>query len=162
MRAKIMILLLLPILAFLNYGIYEKEQIKKHGETLLLELAPADPRSLIQGDYVHLRYAIELSALANESTPPQKRGYMVIRPNEDNVAQFVRFYKGEDLSKGEKLLFFHYKYNQVLIEPDSFLFQEGHAKHYENAKYGVFKFNDSGKHLLVNLADENREIISPS
>jgi uncharacterized membrane-anchored protein len=159
MRTKIMIALAVLVLAALNYGIYEKEQIKKNGETLLLELAPVDPRSLMQGDYMRLRYAIGRKVPVKELASHQKRGYMVIRQDENNVAQFARFHKGEDLTEGEKLLHFHKKYRSVRIVPDSFFFQEGHAKYYQNAKYGVFKFDDSGNRLLVGLADENRQTI---
>lgn len=158
-RTKIMILLAVLVLAALNYGIYDKEQTIEHGETLLLELAPVDPRSLMQGDYMRLRYAIERAAPVKELNANEKRGYMVIRADENNVAQFVRFYKNEHLAKNEKLLHFHKEYNAVRIVPDSFFFQEGHAKLYENAKYGVFKFDGKGKHLLVGLADENRKKI---
>lgn len=160
MHTKIMIALSVFVLAALNYGIYEKEQIKENGDTLLLKLAPRDPRSLMQGDYMELRYAIERKAPFKELASHQKRGYMVIRSDENNVAQFARFHKGEDLREGEKLLHFHKtKYRRVRIVPDSFFFQEGYAKYYQNAKYGVFKFDDSGNHLLVGLADENRQTI---
>lgn len=160
MRTKIMIVLSMFVLAILNYGIYEKTQIKEHGEILLLELMPVDPRSLMQGEYMQLRYAIEKNVPTIELDFYQKGGYIVIRANEDNVAQFIRFYKEEDLAAGEKLLHFHKKYSRIHIVPDSFFFQEGHAKHYENAKYGMFKFNDSGKYLLVGLADKNRKEIT--
>ena len=86
---------------------------------------------------------------------------MVIRPDKHNVARFVRFHKEEDLAAGEKLLHFHKHYNRVRIVPDSFFFQEDHAKYFKQAQYGVFKFNDSDKHLLIGLADENRNIIAP-
>src|SRR5687767_13501968 len=103
-----MIALSVLVLAALNYGIYEKERIKEHGEVLLLELAPVDPRSLMQGDYMRLRYAIE------RDVPTQalkQRGYMVIRPDENNVARFVRFDAEDgDLAPGEKRLHFHNRY----------------------------------------------------
>jgi uncharacterized membrane-anchored protein len=159
MRTKIMIALSVLVLAVLNYSIYENEQIIAHGETLLLELVPRDPRSLMQGDYMQLWYALSRHLPVKELAYHQKRGYMVIRPDENNVAQFARFHKGEDLREGEKLLHFHNNHSSVRIVPDSFFFQEGHAKYYQNAKYGVFKFDDSGNHLLVGLADENRQII---
>ena len=162
MRTKIMIVLLALVLAALNYNIYEKEQIKKHGETLLLELTSTDPRSLIQGDYMHLRYTIEHNVSSKKLASHQKRGYIVVRPDKNNVAQFVRFHEEEDLALGEKLLCFHEKYHGVRIVPDSFFLQEGYAKYYENAKYGVFKFNDPDQYLLVGLADANRKIISIS
>ena len=84
---------------------------------------------------------------------------MVIRPDENNAAQFVRFHREESLAEGEKLLRFHKKGRSIHIVPDSFFFQEGHAQYYENARYGVFKFDDSGKHLLIGLAGEDRKII---
>ena len=156
-----MIALSMFVLAVLNYSIYEKEQTKKHGETLFLELAPRDPRSIMQGDYMRLRYAIERDALARKLAPHQKRGYMVIHSAEDGVAQFSRFYNDEDLATGEKLLHFHKQGNAIRIVPDSFFFQEGHAKLYESARYGVFKFDDSSSHLLVGLANEKRQLITP-
>ncbi len=145
----------------LNYGIYQKEQILAHGETLLIELAPVDPRSLLQGDYMALDYAIARKASSLPLTSSQQRGYIVIKSDNNKVAQFVRFYNGEPLTDNEKLLRFHRRYNQINIVPDSFLFQEGHAKYYENAKYGVFKFTDKSR-LLVGLADDDRKIITPS
>ncbi len=160
MRIKIMIILGFVILVLLNYSIYEKEQIKNYGQTLMLELAPVDPRSLMQGDYMLLRYAIESGIPSEKMIAAKKRGYMVILPDENNVAKFVRFYDDtEKLNTGEMLLRFHKRYNNIEIEPRSFLFQEGHAKYYEGARYGIFKFDDSGSHLLVGLADDSGQPI---
>ena len=161
MRTKIVIASLLIILAILNYSIYEKERIKQHGEILLLELAPADPRSLMQGDYMRLRYVIEEEAPARKTNTYHGRGYMVIRPDEERVAQFVRFHNDINLTSDERLLHFHNHYRRVRVVPNSFFFQEGHAKYYEDARYGVFKFNNSSDYLLVGLADENKNIIYP-
>lgn len=156
MRKIIMVVLSVLILGFLNYSIYEKEQIKKYGEIVFLKLAPVDPRSLMQGDYMQLRYDIE----RNISKDPIK-GYIVVRPDKNSVAQFIRFHKKEELSEDEKLLYFHPRYKSIRIVPDTFLFQEGHAKYYEEAKYGIFKFYKSGKYILAGLADKNRKLISP-
>lgn len=160
MRSNIMVGLAVLIFGALNYSIYEKQEIIRNGEVVLLELAPVDPRSLMQGDYMSLRYAIERSeAVDAQKTGQKKRGYMVIKADGDNVAQFLRFHAGEELEAGERLLRFHKEYNRVTIVPDSFLFQEGHARHYEAAKYGVFKFDESDKRLLVGLATEDRKTI---
>ena len=106
MWIKIMIALSVVVLAVLNYGIYEKERIKGSGETLLLELRPNDPRSLMQGDYMGLRYAIESDAPAKELATHRRRGYMVIRPDENNVAQFVRFHREESLARRREITAF--------------------------------------------------------
>ncbi len=158
MRSHIMIILSVFVLSALNYGVYEKQKIKDHGEAVLLELAPVDPRSLMQGDYMRLRYAIERASPVAELQSHQERGYMVIQPDENNVAQFVRFHGDVQLKGGEKLLHFNRKRGLQII-PDSFMFQEGHAKYYEDAKYGVFKFDGKGNHLLVGLANEDRKTI---
>ena len=163
MRKIILILSSVFVLAVLNFAIYEKEEVIENGESVLLKLAPVDPRSLMQGDYMRLRYAIEREASKDGSISEQKRrGYLVILPDENSVAHFIKFYNEEKLAKGEKLLRYRKPHDSSLqIVPDSFLFQEGHAKFYEKAEYGEFKFNDSGKHILVGLVDEKYQGIVP-
>ena len=46
------------ILCIINVLVYQKEQHLSNGEVVLLELAPVDPRSLMQGDYMRLRFAL--------------------------------------------------------------------------------------------------------
>ena len=49
---------LVIILGLVNWQIYQKEQHLAHGTKVYLELAPVDPRSLMQGDYMALRFKI--------------------------------------------------------------------------------------------------------
>ena len=161
MRRKIMLVLSVVVLAILNYSIYAKQQLLEHGEVLLLELAPADPRSLMQGDYMRLRYGIALEAAAQAAELPDKPGHMVIKQDANNVGQFVRFYDAGDLAAGEKLLRFRKQGSFISIAPDSFFFQEGHAEHYQDAEYGVFKFASPSDYLLVGLANANGVFIAP-
>ncbi len=58
MRKWLILLCALLILAVVNFSIWQNEQLIKDGETVLLELAPVDPRSLMQGDYMALRFAM--------------------------------------------------------------------------------------------------------
>ncbi|MDE1461800.1 GDYXXLXY domain-containing protein [Spartinivicinus poritis] len=162
MPKKLLVIFSLLVLSILNYAIYQKEQIIAHGEILLLELAPVDPRSLLQGDYMALDYAIARKISADALAAHQQRGYMVIKGDNNNVAQFVRFYEGQSLATGEKLLRFHRNHNRVRIVPHSFFFQEGHAKYFEDAKYGVYRFDNSGNRVLVGLASEDRQMIEPA
>ena len=143
--------------AAFNYGVFQKEEIKANGELVLLELAPVDPRSLMQGDYMRLRYAIERSQQAKE-----KRGDMVVALDQNKVGTFKRFYEGGELAADEKLLHYQNQYGQLRIVPDSFMFQEGHAKFYDHAKYGVFKFDAKGSHILIGLADDKMQLIQPN
>ncbi|MCI0507948.1 MAG: GDYXXLXY domain-containing protein, partial [Gammaproteobacteria bacterium] len=44
------------VLLLANYFIISKEQVLANGKVMLLDLAPRDPRSILQGDYMVLRY----------------------------------------------------------------------------------------------------------
>jgi uncharacterized membrane-anchored protein len=120
---------------------------------------PLDPRSLIQGDYMRLSYSIERN---QQYQTKDKSGYMVIVLDQNKVATFKRFYDGNKLASDEKLLHYHNQFGRIRIVPDSFMFQEGHAKDYEQAKYGVFKFDTKGNHILVGLANEKLQLIQPN
>ncbi len=48
---------LLLALVVANHGIVQRERILSDGRVLLLELQPVDPRSIMQGDYMALRFA---------------------------------------------------------------------------------------------------------
>ncbi|UUZ46717.1 GDYXXLXY domain-containing protein [Massilia sp. B-10] len=46
----------LAVLAVANTGIWQKEKLIAEGLLIFVELAPVDPRSLMQGDYMQLRF----------------------------------------------------------------------------------------------------------
>lgn len=152
--------LCLTVFALLNYGIYQKEQIKAHGETVYLELAPVDPRSLIQGDYMSLGYAVERAISYEVASQHDRNGYLVIAPDDRKVASFVRFYAGEALQPNERLLHYHTHWGRVRVNANSFMFQEGQAEAYQKAKYGQFKFSGATDLLLVDLMDEQFHSLS--
>ena len=51
----IILINLILLLVYFNGSILSKEDLLKNGKLILLELAPVDPRSLMQGDYMSLR-----------------------------------------------------------------------------------------------------------
>ncbi|MCL1480922.1 MAG: GDYXXLXY domain-containing protein [Marinobacter sp.] len=57
-RRIIGLLALLVALAMVNLSVFQKEQQLAHGKVVYLDLAPVDPRSLMQGDYMALSFAI--------------------------------------------------------------------------------------------------------
>lgn len=144
--------------------VMEKEQLIANGRTVLLELAPADPRSLMQGDYMRLRYkeARDMLPRGDQGFPLPRRGYAVMAVDGDNVARYRRIYNGvEKLQYGEFLLRFHARYGGGEFVPDSFFFQEGMARDFQPARYGIFKVGDDGKSVLTGLAGEDRVKIEP-
>ncbi len=151
MRKVIFLGSVIFVFLLLNFFIWRNERILLAGETVYLELAPVDPRSLMQGDYMLLRYKIQNDASMNVIN---KRGYLVLDLDDRNVAQYARVFRGEVLKPKERLIRYHQQTGRVVIAPDSFMFQEGHAEYYERAKYGIFKYKGSDQYLLTGLADE--------
>ncbi len=135
--------------------IIQKERVLASGQTVLLELAPRDPRSLMQGDYMVLDYAIsreQASAAAG-----QRDGHLVLRLDEQGVGHFVRFHSPDvPLGPGEFKLQYRYRQHRLRLGAESFFFQEGHASRYEQARYGELRVAGSGSSVLVGLRDEQR------
>lgn len=152
----------LVVLCAFNWAILDKENLRRNGETVLLELAPVDPRSLMQGDYMTLNYKITAGIGSVAHTSDRlKRGYMVITKDQDGVGKFVRFDEGKPIGEHEKLLRYHIDGGRFRLVPDSFMFQEGLRSIYQPAKYGVFKFDGSGNRVLIGLAGPDRKLIEP-
>jgi len=155
LRLKIILLSAILVFGFLNYAIYSKEQLKQHGKIMLLKLVPVDPRSLMQGDYMALRYAIE---------PVISKQYgAIIRVDAKGIGQFIALYTGQELSKNEMVMPYSIPNNTVHIVPNEFNFlPKEHLEYYEKAEYAMFKYNNLGHQLLIGLADKSgAEIVPP-
>ncbi|HRW10512.1 MAG TPA: GDYXXLXY domain-containing protein [Caldilineaceae bacterium] len=157
-RNAILWLVTLVVLGFVGYGIYGKETLIRYGEPVLLKLAPVDPRSLIQGDYMDLRYAIAAD-LEQEELP--WRGKLVIRLDDQHVAHFVRVDDGTPLAPGERLLNY-YRHEWTLdLGASSYFFQEGTADRYAAAEYGELRVDAGGNSILIGLRDEELQPLGP-
>lgn len=147
----------LLVLGLLNGLILQKERLLRRGTSMFLPLAPEDPRSLIQGDYMQLRYDLADSVLAREDGTPTT-GRLVVRVGPDGVAVFGRMHHGEPLAAGERLLrFWRSRDGLVRFGADSFFFQEGDASRFATARYGELKVTPAGESVLVGLCDARRE-----
>ncbi len=149
---------LVLLLAYFIYAVAKKEQLLQEGHLVLLELAPVDPRSLMQGDYMTLRYRISDRSSEEEIS---KRGYCVVLLDSNRVASKVRFQEGPTpLREGEMLIEYTAADRwDISIGAESFFFQEGEASKYDEAKYGALKIDDAGNSILVGLYDEHLQEI---
>jgi len=138
-------------LAAVPFLIINKESTLAEGRTMLLRLAPRDPRSLMQGDYMVLRYAM---ANAVPSKELESKGCLVVALNTNNVATFKRVHKGEKLQDGEHLLAYRNR-GGLRLGAESFMFQEGDAEIYARAWYGELKVDKEGSSVLVGLCGED-------
>ena len=148
---------LLALLLYLGWYVNQKETILSEGQLVLLELAPVDPRSLMQGDYMVLNYAIS-RGLPSDSI--QKRGYVVVTLDENGVAVRQRLQAGTSpLAAGELLLNYTGDRWQINVGAESYFFEEGSAETFEVAKYGGLRIDNKGNSLLVGLYDEERRLL---
>ena len=145
---------------YFNFAIFEKEHVLKNGQLVLLELAPVDPRSLMQGDYMTLSYAISRN-LPEEDKELPLRGYCVVTLDKAGVATKKRLQAhATPLDEGEVLIKYFNKTSWRLnIGAESYFFQEGEGDKFEAAKYGGLRIDKSGTSVLVGLYDEDKKLI---
>lgn len=146
----------LAILAGINATVWRYEHAMSSGEVVLLRLAPVDPRSLMQGDYMRLNYEIARELTSRDARATQDKGSdtLVIRLDAHQVATLVVDGKPDRLASDERLLQVHQSERQWQIGPDAYFFEEGSGEQYETARYGEFRLQADGKTLLVGLRDE--------
>ncbi|MEM5504700.1 GDYXXLXY domain-containing protein [Shewanella frigidimarina] len=157
-RSLWVVIAALLILTGINYKIYQQEQLLAHGEIILFELAPVDPRSLMQGDYMALNYdiAIEVSQSVDElsNTSNNHDGFFIVTLDQHRVAQFDSIYNGATLTPAQRLIQYRVRDGRVKLASNAFFFQEGRAEEFEQSKYGECRVNPAGQLLLSNMIDK--------
>ncbi|MDX1655338.1 MAG: GDYXXLXY domain-containing protein [Candidatus Competibacteraceae bacterium] len=152
-RTLLLAINLMLVLGVVNQLILTAERTLNQGKPLLLELAPLDPRSLIQGDYMVLDYALAREAVEQIGADVAD-GQLVVRPDQNQVARLVRVHRADEpLAVRERLLAFRKRGSRLRVGPDAFFFQEGAAQIYQAARYGEFRVTVEGRALLVGLRD---------
>lgn len=161
MRNTIFWVSTLLVLVVPSWMVFQKESHLQKSKSVFLRLAPVDPRSLMQGDYMILRYRISRPVPYVGALSP--RGKIVLFVDSRGVGSFRRFAKAsESLGKGEILLKYKKRKWDLWYGAESFFFQEGHAKYYTKAVYGELKISASGDSVLVGLRDrELRKLSAP-
>ena len=140
----------LAVLALVNYSIYRKEQLLANGRVVLLELIPVDPRSLMQGDYMALRFRLQ-----NDVPRNLRDGRLVVAIDNRGVGTFRRLDNGTPLAPDEVKIYYRVRADQVKIGTNAFFFQEGDERFYRGARYGEARVDADGQLLLTGLRDQN-------
>lgn len=149
MRKYIAVLAGFVVLAVVNFSIVQREQLLSDGQMVLLELAPLDPRSLMQGDYMALRFKVADQAFSPADRTRRLDGHIVVRLDQQGVGHFKRFADGRPVAADEALLRYRIRNDQPKFATNAFFFQEGHAKAYEAARYGEFRVAKNGDMILT-------------
>lgn len=159
---SIALLGLLLVIAVMTVNVAKYETHLATGETVLLALAPVDPRGFIQGDYMALRYALEdevFAALNKDpgSYPINSEGYIIVAVDDNSIGQFVALAddKPDTLAINQMALYYRIRNGSMKLATNAFFFQEGQAEAFEAAEYGRFRVNDKGEPLLTAMVDGN-------
>jgi uncharacterized membrane-anchored protein len=140
------------VLGAVNYSILGKERIKSGGELVFIELGPRDPRSLMQGDYMALRFPLAQRIAASWADPPREGEVRTasITLNEQRVAALAA--AG---AAGPTLpIRYRVRNHEVWLGTNAFFFEEGSEKRFAPARYGEFRLDPaSGEAVLVGLRD---------
>lgn len=169
------------VLGVANVAIVQKERILSDGQTVLLELAPVDPRSLMQGDYMSLNFALSqnLSALswglpkdALAKMDAQQWVVVAVQLDENKVAQLKGVYLEQDgqerlwseegpVAEPSDVMRLRMRRHRSNWTPgtDAWFFAEGSADRFDAARYGEFAVVEGGQSLLRAMLDKDRKEI---
>lgn len=161
MRKLIVLLAGIAVLALANYSIFQRERLLKEGQIVLLQLAPVDPRSMMQGDYMALRFAVADEAFPFGERDKLKDGHLVVARDGHGVATFRRFADNRPLAPNEIALRYRMRNGEPLFATNAFFFQEGTSERYANARFGEFRVASDGEMILTNLRDERYRKLGP-
>lgn len=162
MRKLIALAAGIAILALANHSIYSRERLLAEGRVALLELAPVDPRSLMQGDFMALRFRAADDAFRGRGRREELAdGRIVLQLDPQGVARYKRLDDGSPLAADEIRIRYRVRGGDVKFATNAFFFQEGDAKLYERARYGEFRVAEDGECLLAAMRGEKLERLGP-
>jgi uncharacterized membrane-anchored protein len=132
------------VLGVVNGTIVAKERLKQRGERIYLALAPVDPRSLMQGDYLALRFVLadQLGNYAGGMAPlaVDTRGVATLGPD----------------APGALRLRYRMRNGRVWLGTNAYFFEEGALDRYAGAAFGEFRVDrESGEAILTGLRDKD-------
>lgn len=158
--------------------ILKHEQHLANSQSIFVELAPVDPRSILQGDYMVLNYELHFEGDAEadrgeEGSLPDKKIAALEKRIQDqtHLLSYIQLddqHRVIQTSLDKSLLKIAPETSMSLIlknpsnrlanlypAANSFLFAEGLEPCYRNAKYAEIKVKDNGQALLADLVDQN-------
>ena len=139
----------LLVLGSVNWAVAGKERVIREGETVFLELAPVDPRSLMQGDYMALRF--RLADEIRSWRAVAGRGSLRTAPLQVDDRGVATLASG---GEGTIQIAFRVRGGAIWLGTNAYFFTEGTAERYEGAEYGEFRIDPAtGEAVLVALRD---------
>jgi uncharacterized membrane-anchored protein len=152
---------LVLVLGAVNLSIAGKERLVAHGTTVLLELAPVDPRSLMQGDYMRVDTALARQlGEARDDVPAMRPVRLML--DSLGVAREIAFDQGQPLAANEARMQARRRDRfGWRLGSDAYFFQEGTAAVYDAARFGEYRVAADGESVLVGLRDARLKRLGP-
>jgi uncharacterized membrane-anchored protein len=139
-----------------NSAIFEKENTIRNGKPVFVRLAPVDPRSLMQGDYMQLNFALPDIWRWGERPDGGQRPTALVRPDPALPSAYTLHLPSADEPRqnGDLEVPLSAKNGSWVFVTDAWFFKEGDAERFALARYGEFRILPNGSALLVGMADE--------
>lgn len=148
----------LLVITVAGVAIAGHERTLREGREVFLQLAPVDPRSLMQGDYMALSFALNNELEAQMALQKMDTGaqsaYALLALDEVGRASFIGLADRNESAEGQVSMRIRQQGSRFSLGPNAFFFQEGTAAIYEQARWGGFRVAADGTALLVSLHDE--------
>ncbi|HBD93736.1 MAG: hypothetical protein A2015_12625 [Spirochaetes bacterium GWF1_31_7] len=153
-RRVILVSIILSQLLFLFFAVFDQENRLNDGELITIEILPVDPRSLMQGDYVVLRYDISFIDGINQITAGSKINIIVI-PDAKDIYRFSRVAQNDEkLQANEVLISGEIKGDQIFYGIESYFVEENTGLEIERtAKHALVRVHKDGKAKLIKLIE---------
>lgn len=152
-------------LAFINIGIWQKENQIANGQRVFIGIALAAPGFLFQEDTLHLRFHFpEELKKTLETMASNERPRVVAQRDEKGVATLLRLQSDDSpLAAGEFLIALTRKGGKWVFATDvwSFRNNDDASGRGEAVKFGEFRVAENGQAILVGLADVELKAIHP-
>ena len=143
--------------AFIFGTVVNNEINLKSAQEIIVKLAPRDPRSLLQGDYIILTYDITHATQKAIKGKNMKKFRVVLTP-ENNIYKFkevLTMTQNYSIKQGEVLMNGNVqKRYRVVFGIENYFVEEGTGRNVErSAKYARLKITSKGDAFISELLD---------
>ncbi len=157
--------------------IFKHEQHLRYSQSIFIELAPVDPRSMLQGDYMALNYELYFERIAENNRPSGQVSQASFKMLEEQIQNQAQVMSYVELDSRRRVMHTRFdppgltafpevttklllknpanQLNQLYPAANSFMFAEGLAPCYRHAQYAELKVNAKGQALLRALVDQD-------
>ena len=157
-------------LLFVVWTVGRNEQTIAKGRDAFVELRPVDPLSLVQGYYMALNMQVDLPPREGLGIADARAVFTLDDRGVATASRWLDVGHGReqgtggasaDLRANEVILRVGEAGRRLSVKPDSFLFEDGQADTYEDARYGHFRVLADGRSVLIGLTDGDLQPLVP-